>query len=28
VRLVLSLILNATSTAPRQDETVPSDYIG
>ena len=28
VGFVLSVIINAVSNAPRQDETVPSDYIG
>ena len=28
VGFVLSVILNATSKAPRHDETVPSDYLG
>jgi SSS family solute:Na+ symporter len=28
VGLIVSVILNATSTAPRRDETVASDYLG
>jgi hypothetical protein len=28
VGLVISVILNATSNAPRRDETVASDYMG
>jgi SSS family solute:Na+ symporter len=28
VGFAVSLVLNATSTAPRRDETVASDYVG